>query len=150
MTRFVNTGVGLLADALRAQGADVTEVDWQPPMPGTEDDLATVAGDPRRPDANAEALRRVNAVRAELVDVVPASEAVGLQRGEFLHAGPPIEWARASGPLRGALMGAAALERLVGDPGDAVALFESGDLMLEPCHHRGAVGPMAGVVSPST
>ena len=92
MTRFVNTGVGLLADALRAQGADVTEVDWQPPMPGTEADLATVAGDPRRAEANAVALRRVNAVRAELVDVVPASEAVGLQRGEFLHAGPPIEW----------------------------------------------------------
>ena len=150
MTRFVNTGVGLLADALRAQGAEVTEVDWQPPMAGTEHDLATVAGDSRRPDANAEALRRVNAVRAELVDVTPASEAVGLQRGEFLHAGPPIEWACASGPLRGALMGAAALERLVSDPEDAVALFEAdGDLALEPCHHRGAVGPMAGVVSPS-
>ena len=150
MTRFVNTGVGLLADALRAQGADVTEVDWQPPMPGTEADLATVAGDPRRAEANAVALRRVNAVRAELVDVVPASEAVGLQRGEFLHAGPPIEWERASGPLRGALMGAAALERLVSDPEDAAALFESeGELTLEPCHHRGAVGPMAGVVSPS-
>ncbi|HRD64110.1 MAG TPA: DUF1116 domain-containing protein, partial [Nocardioides sp.] len=35
-------------------------------------------------------------------------------------------------------------------PEDAVALFESGDsVSLEPCHHRSAVGPMAGVVTPS-
>ena len=56
----------------------------------------------------------------------PASEVLGLERGQFLHAGPPIEWDRASGPLRGALMGGAALEGLVDDPEDAVALFESG------------------------
>ena len=58
-------------------------------------------------------------------------------RGEFLHAGPPIAWDRASGPLRGALMGGAALEGLVDDPEDAVALFEAGtSVSLEPCHHR--------------
>jgi hypothetical protein len=89
-------------------------------------------------------------VTARLVDVAPASELLGLERGEFLHAGPPITWDRASGPLRGALMGAAALEGLVEDPEDAEALFASGDsVSLEPCHHRSAVGPMAGVVSPS-
>ena len=47
-------------------------------------------------------------------------------------------------------MGAAALEGLVDDPEDAAALFEKGEgVALEPCHHRGAVGPMAGVVAPS-
>ena len=61
-----------------------------------------------------------------LVDVLPASEALGLEAGEFLHAGPPIEWERAAGPLRGALLGGAALEGLVDDPEDAVALFEAG------------------------
>ena len=36
------------------------------------------------------------------------------------------------------------------DDAEAVALFESGaEVSLEPCHHRSAVGPMAGVVSPS-
>ena len=63
---------------------------------------------------------------ATLVDVAPASELLGLERGQFLHAGPPIAWDRASGPLRGALMGGAALEGLVDDPEDAVALFASG------------------------
>jgi hypothetical protein len=85
-----------------------------------------------------------------VVDVAPAAELLGLEPGQFLHAGPPITWDRASGPLRGALMGAAALEGLVQDPDDAVRLFEDGaSVSLEPCHHHHAVGPMAGVVSSS-
>jgi hypothetical protein len=146
----VTTGVDLLADAVEAQAVDVTRVDWRPPMPGTEADLATVAVDPRRAGANAQAVAAMLGVTAHLVDVGPASEVLGLQRGEFLHAGPPIEWARASGPLRGGLMAGAALEGLVDDPEDAVALFEEGtSVSLAPCHHRGTVGPMAGVVTPS-
>ncbi len=78
----------------------------------------------------------------------PAGEALGLGRGEFLHAGPPITWERASGPLRGALTGAAIFEGLTGDA-DASDLAGLGITSLEPCHHRGAVGPMAGVVSAS-
>lgn len=146
----VNVGADLLADAAAGQAVDVTRVDWQPPMAGTAADLATVAADPLRAAANQRALAAVLGVTATLVDVVPASEALGLEAGQFLHAGPPIAWERASGPLRGALMGAAALEGLVDDPEDAVALFESGSsVSLEPCHHRSAVGPMAGVVTPS-
>jgi hypothetical protein len=146
----VNVGADLLADAVSAQAVDVTRVDWRPPMPGTGEDLATLAVDPLRREANAKALAAVLGTTAQLVDVAPASEVLSLQRGEFLHAGPPIDWTTASGPLRGALMGAAALEGLVDDPEDAVALFESGDVVsLEPCHHRSTVGPMAGVVTSS-
>jgi hypothetical protein len=150
MTSVVNVGADLLADAVADQAVPVTRVDWRPPMEGTEADLATVAADPRRPDANARALAAMLGVTATLVDVAPASEVLGLQQGQFLHAGPPITWDRASGPLRGALMGGAALEGLVEDAEDAAALFEAGtSVSLEPCHHRSAVGPMAGVVTPS-
>ena len=150
MTSVVNVGTDLLADAVADQAVPVTRVDWRPPMEGTEADLASVAADPRRPEANARALAAMLEVTASLVDVAPASEVLGLEKGQFLHAGPPIAWDRASGPLRGALMGGAALEGLVEDPEDAVALFESGtSVSLEPCHHRSAVGPMAGVVTPS-
>ena len=31
----VTAGVSLFADAVAAQGAQVSEVDWRPPMPGT-------------------------------------------------------------------------------------------------------------------
>lgn len=146
----VNVGADLLADAVEAQAVPVTRVDWRPPLDGTVADLARVAADPRRRAANEQAVAAMLDVTATLVDVLPASEALGLQPGEFLHAGPPITWDRASGPLRGALLGGAALEGLVADPEDAAALFEAGDsVSLEPCHHRSAVGPMAGVVTPS-
>ncbi|ABL80998.1 MULTISPECIES: DUF1116 domain-containing protein [unclassified Nocardioides] len=146
----VNVGADLLADAVADQAVPVTRVDWRPPMDGTAADLATVAADPRRQAANERALAAMLGVTATLVDVLPASEALGLEPGQFLHAGPPIGWDRASGPLRGALMGGAALEGLVADPEDAAALFEAGtSVSLEPCHHRSAVGPMAGVVTPS-
>ena len=145
-----SAGVGIFADALDAQAVPVTRVDWRPPLAGTEADLATVATDPLRAEANRRAVEAVLAVQAMVVDVAPAHEVLGLQKGEFLHAGPPLAWENASGPMRGALMGAAALEGLVEDPEDAEALFASGDgVSLEPCHHRRAVGPMAGVVSPS-
>jgi uncharacterized protein DUF1116 len=146
---LITAGASLFADAAEAQAARVTRVDWLPPMAGTERDLATVLADPRRSEANAEAVRRIQAARALLVDVVPAAEALGLGPRDILHAGPPIDWARASGPLQGALMGAAVFEGLVDDPADAVALLQRAEITLEPCHHHRAVGPMAGVISPS-
>ena len=97
----VGVGLDLLSDAVESQAVDITRVDWRPPLPGTEGDLATVALDPLRPDANARALERMLAVQARLVDVVPAHEALGLEAGHFLHAGPPIAWDRAVGPCAG-------------------------------------------------
>ncbi len=146
----VAAGADLFADAVAEQAMAVTRVDWRPPMEGTAADLATVAADPLRRTANARAVEAMLGVQASLVAVAPASEVLGLEPGQFLHAGPPLTWEAAAGPMRGALMGAAALEGLVEDPEDAVALFERGDAVsLDPCHHRDAVGPMAGVVSPS-
>jgi len=145
----ISVGLGLLADSAARQGARVTRVDWAPPMPGTEADVATVLADRRREQANALAVERMFASRAQLVDVVQAASALGLQRGEFLHAGPPIDAERASGPLRGALMGAAIFESMARDPAHAAGMLAEGIFHLEPCHHRGTVGPMAGVVSPS-
>ncbi|HWF78948.1 MAG TPA: DUF1116 domain-containing protein [Streptosporangiaceae bacterium] len=146
---IISAGLGLLADSAARAGARVTSVDWAPPMPGTEADLAAVLADQRRARANELAVTRMFAARAQLVDVVQAGTAIGLRPGEFLHAGPPIEVERACGPLRGALMGAAVFESMAEDPARADGMIARGIFHLEPCHHRGAVGPMAGVVSPS-
>jgi hypothetical protein len=148
----ISAGVALFADALRAQAVDVTAVDWRPPLGAgsVEGALARVLADPRRAEANATAAGRMLAAGARLVGVRPAREALGLEPGTFLHSGPPIDWDRASGPMRGALQGAMVLEGLASDPDDATARLAAGSgITLEPCHHRGAVGPMAGVVSPS-
>jgi hypothetical protein len=106
--------------------------------------------DPRRRSANDQALQAMLSAEATLVDVRPASEALGLEPGQLLHAGPPVDWERASGPMRGALIGALLLEGLATDPEEAEHRLSTGEgVTWEPCHHRGAVGPMAGVVSPS-
>jgi hypothetical protein len=145
----ISAGLSLLAEAAEGQAARVTRVDWAPPMAEVADDLVPVLSDARRTGANALAISRMLSVRAQLVDVVPAGPALGLQAGEFLHAGPPVDWDRAAGPLRGALMGAAVFEGLADSPEAAAALAERDGLALAPCHSRGAVGPMAGVISPS-
>ncbi len=151
----VTVGATALADALVEQAVRPVQVDWRPPPPGTEDPLARIAADPRRPDANARVVARMLAAGASLVDVRPAGELIGLEPGQFCHAGPPLHWESASGPMRGALIGAMLLENLAPTPEDAERQLAAGRLddgtpiTLMPCHDRGGVGPMAGVVSPS-
>ena len=55
----------MFGDAVAAQAVGVTSVDWRPPMPGTEADLATVLADPLRRDANAQALAAMLGVQAD-------------------------------------------------------------------------------------
>jgi Protein of unknown function (DUF1116) len=143
----VAAGTSILSDALTDQAVPVQTVDWRPPPEAEVTALATVLGDPRHGAANATAVERLMSARPHLVDVRPASELIGLERGTFLHAGPPIDWQRASGPLRGALVGAALYEGLAGTPADAERLVSTAPL--DACHHHATVGPMAGVVSPS-
>ncbi|TDE35151.1 DUF1116 domain-containing protein [Actinomadura sp. 6K520] len=145
----VAAGVEVLAGALAEQAVPVETVDWRPPPAGTEQALAAVLGDPGHADANARAVRRMVTARPHLVDVRPAREVLGLDAGTFLHAGPPLAWEQASGPMRGALMGAMLLEGLAATPEDAERELARGAATLEPCHHHATVGPMAGVVSPS-
>ena len=145
----VTVGAPLFAEALKAQAAVPREVQWAPPVPGTEGDLAAIAADRRAGPAAAESVRRLTTARPHWVDVIPASQALGLGPREFLHAGPPVSWADASGPLRGALAGAMVYEGLAGNVEEAGKMAASGGVSLAPCHSRGAVGPMAGVVSAS-
>jgi hypothetical protein len=145
----VTAGAELLADALAAQAVTTTRVDWQPPVTGTETALVRAVTDPRRHAANVTAAERMLAARAALVDVRPASQALGLARDHFLHAGPPVTWERASGPLRGGLIAGLLLEGLADSPQQAERRLANGEVSWEPCHHRGAVGPMAGIVSAS-
>lgn len=99
--------------------------------------------------ANAEALRRLTAAEPVLVDCVPAAEALGLEAGTVLHAGPPIAWAAMGPPLRGAVAGALRYEGWAATDADAADRAARGDVRFESCHHRGAVGPMTGLVTAS-
>ncbi len=82
--------------------------------------------------------------------VAPARDVIpGMKDNLFLHAGPPIGWERMSGPLRGAIIGAMLFEGLAANETEATAMVERGEVEFDPCHHHGAAGPMAGVISAS-
>jgi hypothetical protein len=100
--------------------------------------------------ANETAVTRMMAARPILKSVATARDVIpGMRDNLLLHAGPPITWERASGPMRGAIVGALILEGLATDWESAEKLVTSGEIDLEPCHEHDAVGPMAGVTSAS-
>ncbi len=85
-----------------------------------------------------------------LVDIKQARDTIpGMTKKTILHAGPPIEWEKMCGPVRGAIMGALIYEGWARNPKEAEKLAASGEIKFSPCHHHNAVGPMAGVVSAS-
>ena len=152
----VHAGIDEVIRGAEAAGMPVERLEFSPPAGG---DLGRIhmlrrlTGGPLGEavdQANAEALRRVLASRPHVVGVGLARDVVpGLTDGLFLHAGPPITWDRMSGPLRGAVLGGLLLEGLAGTPEQAAALAASGTVRFEPCHHHDAVGPMAGLMTPS-
>src|SRR5947199_6003034 len=146
----INIGADLFADALDAQGIAVTRVAWRPPT-GDQQALRILLADPAVDAANKIAVERMLAAHPVLVDVQPARDVIpALRERRLLHAGPPINWERMCGPMRGAVIGACIYEGWAKDETEAVALAASGALDFEPCHHYNAVGPMAGIDRKST
>lgn len=100
--------------------------------------------------ANREAVERLCRARPAWTAVRSAREALGLTGQHLLHAGPPIAWDRMCWPMRGAVKAAVLDEGWAKTAEDAERLAGSGAIAFSPCHSRGAVGPMAGVISPGT
>ncbi len=100
--------------------------------------------------ANAEAVGRMMEARPVLVGMGKAIDVIpGMHENLLLHAGPPIDWDRASGPMKGAITGALIFEGRAKNEAEAEALVKSGEIKLEPCHEHQSVGPMAGLTSPN-
>src|SRR5438876_683574 len=95
-------------------------------------------------EANQLAVKRILDSQPVLVGVARAVDVIpGMRRNLILHAGPPITWDHMSGPLRGAVIGGLIFEGLANDERSAGALVEQKQVQFAPCHHHGAVGPMA-------
>lgn len=100
--------------------------------------------------ANQLAVQRILDSQPVLVGIAPAAEVIPeMRRNLILHAGPPIQRGRMSGPLRGAAIGGLIFEGLAHDERSAVLMIDRGEVAFAPCHHYGAVGPMAGVTTAS-
>ena len=101
-------------------------------------------------EANQQAIERMVTGDPVLVDVIPAAEAISeLKERMILHAGPPVEWDRMCGPMRGAVMGIAVFEGWADDLADAESKAAAGEFDFHPNHHFDAVGPMTGMTTVS-
>src|SRR6185295_11753371 len=151
--RVVNIGLAGFARDLAANGEAVVQVDWTPPAGGNPELLAALAetGSPWVEAANGAALEQILAADPVLADVRRAGELIPEleSRWLMLHAGPPIEWQRMCGPLKGAVCGAIVFEGWAGDLAAAEKLAAGGAIEFAPNHDFGAVGPMTGITSRS-
>ena len=145
----VNVGLESMAESVRAQGIPTVSVDWKPAPEGVPHLRVTKSG-VDIDEANEEACRRIKQGRAVLVGMGLAKDVIpGFHDKLFLHAGPPITWDRMCGPTRAAIIGSLIYEGMAKDEAEAEKMAEAGAVEFAPCHHYAAVGPMAGVISPS-
>jgi hypothetical protein len=153
--KVVNLGLESFAANLRSNGVEAVQVNWKPPAGGDTRMIAALdrlaAGAKVDIDAaNREAAARILKGKPTLVDVGVALDVIpGMTKKTILHAGPPITWERMCGPVRGAVIGGLIYEGLAKNRAEAEALAASGEIRFDPCHHHGAVGPMAGVITAS-
>jgi len=150
----VNVGLQGFPDDIEAAGGHSVALQWQPPAQGDRDAgwaLAQTLAHAEVEAANETALSRFVAANPVLVGIATARDVLpGMADGHKLivHAGPPIAWRSMCGPMQGAVLGAVVLEGWADSIEAATDLVERGDVALGPCHDQGAVGPMAGIISP--
>ena len=149
--KVINLGLAGFRQALDDAHAPVVQVDWKPPVDVELRLLERVRASQAAVErANARVMKIILGGMPHLVGLEQAIDVIpGMRPNLLLHAGPPITWERMCGPLRGAVIGALLYERKARTPQEAQRLAASGAIKFSPCHEHAAVGPMAGVVSPS-
>lgn len=149
--KIINIGLQAFYDDLQKQGAEVLQVDWQPPASVDTAFLEKLSLHSEQiRAANNKALDIIQHGSPVLLGLDIARKVIpGMRDNLILHAGPPVTWDRMCGPMKGAIIGALIYEGKADSPEKAEDLAKSGSIDFEPCHEHNAVGPMAGIISPS-
>ncbi|GAA0352809.1 DUF1116 domain-containing protein [Bacillus horti] len=151
--RVLNVGTETFKQDILLQQGDVTQVDWRPPAGGNVElvrALARLENNPAIDEANQKAVEILKSAHPVLIDMDLAINVIpGMHEKLILHAGPPITWEKMCGPMQGAVIGALIFEGLANNEEEARELVSSGQIEFAPCNEHDAVGPMAGIISPS-
>jgi len=152
-TQVINIGLASFSPPIRSHGGTSVDLEWRPPAEGNSASglaLAQLMNDGKINAANQVALERYQAAQPILVGVgVAREELKGLGPRMLLHSGPPIAWENMCGPQKGAVLGAIVFEGWASTLLEAESLVAHGEVKLDACNHHSAVGPMAGIISPS-
>jgi len=151
--QVLNVGLSSFADSITRAGGSVLQIEWAPPAQGQQEvgrALARLVNLLSVETANQTAFDAYQSAQPVLNGVGTASQVLpNIAERMILHSGPPIAWKEMCGPMKGAIVGAILYEGWAENLARAEAMASSGDITFEPCHHHNAVGPMAGIISPS-
>lgn len=151
--RLLNIGAPNFKEDLELQQQDVIQIQWSPPVcsdPLLLQALAHFADNAEIEQANQQAAGNIINANPVLIGIEPAIKAIpGMTENTILHAGPPTTWDNMCGTVQGAVIGALIYEGRASGEQEARALAGSGKIIFSPCHEYSAVGPMAGIISPS-
>lgn len=147
----INIGLESFSSDLEKNGVNVIQLDWKPSLINNpEADNLLKKNKTFIEEANKKALNIVLSGTPYLVGLDIAINVIpGMKKNLILHSGPPVKWENMCGPTRGAIIGALIYEKMASTPDEAEKLAASGKIEYAPCHEHSAVGPMAGIVSPS-
>jgi len=151
----VNIGLKMLGESLRAQGAEVVDVDWKIPAGGDASLVAALTRlygpcAERIEAANREVLDRLDQGAPVVVGVAPAHSVVpDMDERTVLHPGPPLPWEEFCDPLRRSVRAAVIAEGWAADPAEAEACISGGEVRLEPANWHAAAVPMATALGPT-
>lgn len=151
--QVLNVGLSSFADSIAKAGGSVLQIEWAPPAQGQQEvgrALARLVNLLSVETANQAAFDAYQSAQPVLNGVGTAGQVLpNIAERMILHSGPPIAWKEMCGPMKGAIVGAILYEGWADNLARAEAMASSGDIAFEPCHHHNAVGPMAGIISPS-
>ncbi|WP_019375980.1 DUF1116 domain-containing protein [Virgibacillus halodenitrificans] len=149
----VNIGTSKFKEDLDRQGVETIQVDWQPPAGGNLElikALDLLQDNEKVERANKEAIKRIKDAHPFLIDIDLAVNVIpDMHNKKILHSGPPIAWENMAGPMQGAIIGAMIFEGMATNEEEARAMIDAGEIEFGPCNEHSAVGPMAGIVSPT-
>jgi hypothetical protein len=151
--QVLNVGLSSFAESITRAGGAVLQIEWAPPAEGQQEigrALARLVNFSAVEKANQKAFDAYQSAQPVLRGIGVAGKVLpNMTDRMILHGGPPISWEDMCGPMKGAIIGAILYEGWAKDTAGAEALASGGEIAFEPCHHHAAVGPMAGVISPS-
>jgi hypothetical protein len=104
---------------------------------------------------------RIDAVNGQIIKIISDSHIWWVEVGiaqeviptlkpyTLLHAGPPLQSAEISGAMKNAIYGAIVYEKWARNLEEAKKFFDESHVTLYSAHDHAALGPMAGIISPS-
>jgi hypothetical protein len=100
--------------------------------------------------ANQQAIERIQSSRIYLTEMSQAKDAISFFDGcSLMHSGPPVKWENMNTAMRNAICGAIVYEGWAENLTEAFEMADEGKIKFGSDNENNAVGPMAGIVSPS-